>query len=193
MALHPVNVDRLLPLARAVRSAGSLPEAAHAALALARPLAEDLRALFELDQRAPNDALLLRVLALPLELSAAGEAELALSVARAFLFAARPELSGDIAIILARAGRRAEALAQLDSTLSAASEPYVAEVKAGDTYRALGEPDAAEAYYRRAWAIAGNDSDRGEAVLRITSFLLDSGREAEANAFLKAQGKTPSL
>jgi tetratricopeptide (TPR) repeat protein len=187
-----VNVDGLLALARAVRSAKSLPDAARAALSLARPLAEDLRALFELDQRIPNDALLLRVLALPLELSSAGETELALSVARAFLFAARAELSGDIAVILARAGRRAEALAQLDANLSAATNPYVAEAKAGDVYRALGELDAAEAYYRRALAIAPNESDRSEAVLRITSFLLDSGRDADADAFVKAQSKAPS-
>jgi tetratricopeptide (TPR) repeat protein len=184
-----VNVGRLLPLARAVRSAKNLQDAARAALALARSLAGDLRALFELDQRAPNEALLLRVLALPLELSSAGETELALSVARAFSFAARAELSGEIAVILARAGRRAEALTQLDANLSAASNPYVAEAKAGDTYRALGELDAAETYYRRALAIATNDSDRGEAVLRITSFLLDSGRDADADAFVKAQGK----
>ncbi|MEO6601185.1 MAG: hypothetical protein ABIQ16_15005, partial [Polyangiaceae bacterium] len=127
--------ERLLPLARAVRSAKTLQAAARAALALARPLAGDLRALFEVDQRLPNDALLLRVLGLPLELSSAGETTLALSVARAFLFAARAELNGDIAVILARAGRRAEALAQLDANLSAAPNPYVAEAKAGDTYR----------------------------------------------------------
>jgi tetratricopeptide (TPR) repeat protein len=187
-----MNVDHLLPLARAIRTASNLPDVGRAALALAQPLAEDLRALFALDQRAANDGLLLRLLALPLELSSAGEVELALSVARAFLFAARPELSGDIAIILACAGRRAEALAQLDANLSAASNPYVAEAKAGDTYRALGELDAAEAYYRRALAIASNESDRGEAILRITSFLLDSGRIADAEAFVKAQGKAPS-
>jgi len=46
--------------------------------------------------------------------------------------------------------------------------------------------DAAEAYYRRALAVA-NESDRSEAVLRITSFLLDSGRDADADAFVKAQ------
>lgn len=182
----------LLPLARAVCSAKSLPDAGRAALALAPLLAGDLRALYELDQRTPTDALLMRVLALPLELSSAGETELALSVARAFSFAARAELSGDIAIILARAGRRAEALAQLDVNLGAASNPYVAEAKAGDTYRALGELDAAEAYYQRALAIAVDESDRAEAVLRITSFLLDSGRDADADAFVKAQGKAPS-
>lgn len=186
-----MKVDRLLPLARAVRGAKDLPGAARAALALAHSLAEDLRALFELDQRIPSDGLLLRVLALPLELSSAGETELALSVARAFSFAARAELSGDVAVILARAGRRAEALAQLDTNLSAASNPYVAEAKAGDVYRALGELDAAEAYYHRALAIAGNDSDRSEAILRITSFLLDSGRDVDADAFVKAQGKAP--
>ncbi|MET0790402.1 MAG: tetratricopeptide repeat protein [Polyangiaceae bacterium] len=182
-----VKVEHLLPLARAVGAAKSLPDAARAALKLARPLTENLRALFELDQRTPSDGLLVRILGLPLELSAAGETELALSIARAYLFAARAELSGDIAIVLARAGRRDEALAQLDRNLSAASNPYVAEAKAGDTYRAIGELDSAEAYYRRALAIATNDSDRTEAVLRITSFLLDLGRVADADAFVKAQ------
>lgn len=187
-----MKVDRLLPLARAVLGAKGLPETGRAALALAAALGKDLRALFELDQRAPNEALLVRVLGLPLELSLAGETELALAVARAFSFAARAELSGDIAVILARAGRRDEALAQLDANLNRAESPYVAEAKAGDTYRALGEPDAAEAYYRRALAIADNDSDRAEAVLRITSFLLDEGRTADAEAFIKAQRKAPS-
>ena len=187
-----MNINHLLPLSRAIRSAKSLPEAARAALSLARSLGEDLRTLFELDQRAPSEGLLVRVLGLPLELAAASEFELGLAVARAFSFAARAELSGDIAVILASAGRRDEALAQVEQNLSAAKNPYVAEAKAGDTYRALGELDAAEAYYRRALAVATNESDRSEAVLRITSFLLDSGRTADADAFLKAQGKAPS-
>jgi tetratricopeptide (TPR) repeat protein len=184
-----VKVDRLLPLARAVHAARSLADAGRAALTLAKPLTRDLRLLFELDQRAPKQALLVRLLSLPLELSAAGETELALAVAKAFLFAAPSELNGDIAVILARAGRRGEALAQVEANLEKAKNPYVAEAKAGDTYRALGELDAAEAYYRRALAIASNESDRSEAVLRITSFLLDAGRDADAHAFVKAQGQ----
>ncbi|MEO6600924.1 MAG: hypothetical protein ABIQ16_13680, partial [Polyangiaceae bacterium] len=59
-------------------------------------------------------------------------------------------------------------------------------------YRALGELDAAEAYYMRALAIAKTESDRSEAVLRMTSFLLDSGRDSDADAFVKAQGKAPA-
>lgn len=187
-----MNINRLLPLSRALRGAKSLPDAGRAALALARALGEDLRTLFELDQRAASDGLLLRVLGLPLELAAAAEFDLALAVARAFSFAARAELDGDIAVILASAGRRDEALAQLERNLAAAKNPYIAEAKAGDTYRALGELDAAEAYYRRALAVTVNESDRTEAVLRMTSFLLDSGRVADADAFLKAQGKAPS-
>lgn len=186
-----VTVDGLLPLARNVLQARTSREAAQAALALAPALADDLRLFYELDQRSPADALLMRVLSLPLQLASDGETELALAVARAFLFAARAELSGDIAVILARAGRRTEALAQLDANLNEAIDPYVAEAKAGDTYRALGELDAAEAYYRRALSIAG-PSDRPEAILRITSLLLDSGRVADADAFVKAESKAPS-
>jgi len=181
----------LLPLARAVLQAPTLPGAARAALVLAPALADDLRSFYELDQRSPADALLTRVLSLPLQLASEGQTELALAVARAFLFAARAELSGDLAVILARAGRRTEALAQLDANLSQGMNSYVTEAKAGDTYRALGELDAAEAYYRRALSIAG-PSDRAEAILRITSFLLDSGRDADADAFVKAESKAPS-
>ncbi len=186
-----MNVNRLLPLARAVRSARSLPDAARAALTLARSLGEDLRLLFQLDQKAPSDGLLGRVLGMPLELSAAGENRTRLVRGARISIAARPELSGDIAVILAQAGRRDEALKQVEANLSRALNPYVAEAKAGDAYRALGEPDAAEAYYRRALAIANNDSDRSEAVLRITSFLLDVGRVADAEAFVKAQRRAP--
>jgi tetratricopeptide (TPR) repeat protein len=178
--------------ANALSAASAPSQRARAALDLARALAQDLALLLELDERLASAGLIVRLLGLPLELSSAGETELALAVARAFGFAAPSDLDGDIAVILARAGRRDEALAQLEHNLSAARNPYVAEAKAGDTYRALGELDAAEAYYRRALAVASNPSDRNEAVLRITSFLLDAGREAEAQAFVTAQGRAPS-
>jgi preprotein translocase subunit SecA len=62
----------------------------------------------------------------------------------------------------------------------------VAEFKAGDVYRELGEDDSAEAYYRRAFAVA-TDDERSEATLRIATHLIETGREQEAAAFVAQQ------
>ena len=67
-------------------------------------------------------------------------------------FIAPDALRGDEALILARAGRREEALALVSSNLEQAKDIPSAEAKAGDVYRALGEADSAEAYYRRSLA-----------------------------------------
>ena len=170
----------------------TLPEAARpslrqlgaAALELARAIREDLPLLGALDEWS-DAALLATVLELPVTLASAGEVELGLRVAEAFAFCARDELNGDIALILAREGRREEALARLALNLEAATYPYVAEGRAGDVYRALGEDDAAEAYYRRSHAVAQSSSERHEAALRVTNLMLETGREAEASAFVR--------
>ena len=162
----------------------ALRKLADAALALASAVNGELELLAALDVRFHDDALIVLLLGLPLELSTAGETELALRVAQAFEFSAPDDLAGDIAVIYARAGRRDEALARLALNLEQAGNPFIAEAKAGDTYRALGEDDAAEVYYRRSLAEAKSNSDRSEAVLRITSLLFDTGREADAAAFV---------
>jgi tetratricopeptide (TPR) repeat protein len=100
-------------------------------------------------------------------------------------------LRGDRAVILAQAGRRDEAVALVAQNLERAEDAALAEAKAGDAYRALGESDAAEAYYRRSLAEAKTAFERSEAVLRIVSLLSDAGREQDAARFLAEERKRP--
>ena len=176
----------LIPIAQAALAQGEALDV-RASLELALALSEDLRLLFELDRELRGRGLIVHLLDLPQRLSLAGQPEQALAVARAFRFVAPDDLSGDIAVIHARAGQREQALAQLELSLPNASDRYVAEAKAGDTYRALGEDDAAEVYYRRSLSEAKSTADRSAAALRLTSFLLDTGREADASVFVTEQ------
>jgi uncharacterized protein YchJ len=164
-----------------------LQDLARLALELALALDGDLGRFAELDARLELPRFIQRLLELPLQLSDAGDAEAGIAVARAFAFVGGDLLRGDEALILARAGRRDEALARVSSNLSQAKHIPTAEAKAGDTYRALGEADAAEAYYRRAIAVSKTPSDRSEAVLRLVSLLSDTGREADASVALREE------
>ena len=127
------------------------------------------------------------LLDMPAQLSVAGETELALRVAEALKFYAPDQMNGEIALVYARSGDRERALARVLTNLETTTEPFIAENKSGDVYRQLGEADAAEAYYRRALALAETASDRTIATLRIASLLIESGREADAAAFLAQQ------
>ena len=185
------KLDELVTLAQIVLSehAGvhASAEIGRAALELSQKLAGNLAQLGRVLERLGGHTLLDRLLDLPLALSTVHETELALSLTEALLFLAPDKLSGDAAVILAHAGRREEALARVEKNLAHASDAVIAEAKAGDVYRALGEHDAAEAYYRRSLVEAKNPMERAEAVLRITSLLIDSGREADARAFVEEQ------
>jgi uncharacterized protein YchJ len=136
--------------------------------------------------RAMEDELIGALFDVPARLSAALETELAVRVAEALKVYAPDAMNGEIAIAYAEAGDRDRALELVLTNLETAGNPYIAEYKAGDVYRELGEEDAAEAYYRRALAIA-KAADRDEATLRVTTHLLDTGREAEAAAFVAQQ------
>jgi tetratricopeptide (TPR) repeat protein len=161
-----------------------LRAAGDAALALVNALGQNAERFLELDQWLLARSLGVRLLDLPMQLSHGGEAELAVTLARALAFVDRELMEGDLAIILASAGLRDEALAQLESNLSQAKDRSLVEGKAGDTYRALGDLPAAEAYYRRSLAEASTRSDRTAALLRVSSCLIDQGRAAEADALL---------
>jgi uncharacterized protein YchJ len=128
-----------------------------------------------------------RLLDLPLDLSAAGRHEQALQVARAVAFIDDELARADSAIVLARAGRRSEALAQLETNLGSAKDKSFVEAKAGDAHRALGDLAAAEAYYRQSLTLAETELDRSQATLRLVSCLLDAGRPEEANRLLSEE------
>ena len=154
------------------------------ALALGAELNRDLRRFAELSVQVGVSELAECVLDLPLSLAGAQQTEAALAVALSFEFLAPDKLRGDRAVILAQVGRRDEAVALLTLNLEQAEDTALAEAKAGDAYRALGEEDAAEAYYRRSLAESKTPFERSEAVLRIVSLLSDSGREQDAARFL---------
>jgi uncharacterized protein YchJ len=156
-----------------------------AALALLTAVGGDAKSFFRLDDWLLQRSLSVRLLDLPLQLANAGEHELAIRAARALTFVDRELVEGDLAIVLARAGRREEALAQLASNLERAEDAALVEAKAGETHRALGDFPAAEAYFRRSLAEAKTNTDRLQALIRIASSLIDQGRDAEASELLK--------
>ncbi len=164
-----------------------LAELGRRAVELARALSFDFERFAALDARLASERFLERVLSLPLWLAEAGDVGSALSVARAFDFVAFDLLRGDEALILARAGRREDALALVAANLVQAQDIPTAESKAGDTYRALGEADSAEAYYRRALAVSATARERTEAVLRLVSLFSDQGRLRDASDVLHAE------
>ena len=159
--------------------------AAAAALALLQVVAGDVQRLLRLDEWLIQRSLGTRLLDLPMGLVLVGEHDEALRLARALLFVDRELLEGNIAIILARAGDKDQALRQVDENLKQAQDVALVELKAGDVYRALGDLPAAEAYYRRSLSEAKTSADRYDARLRLVGCLIDAGRDAEANQLLQ--------
>jgi len=180
------QLDALLDLGDAAASEQTQPllrKLGEATLAFALELDGNLLLLSEVDDEL---GIIDSVLNVPGRLSDGRETELAVSVAEALKFCAPDHMLGEIAIAYAQAGNRQRALELVLTNLETAADPYIAEYKAGDVYHALGESDAAEAYYRRALAIA-EPTLRREATVRIATHLLDTGRESEAAAFLAQQ------
>jgi tetratricopeptide (TPR) repeat protein len=192
---EPSELTDPLPLARtlielaenafdqdeAERDPATVTRLAEAAHELAAALAGKLRRFAELDARLRAPSFTEYLLDLPLWLSEAGAVDSALSVARGFAFIAPDTFRGDEALILARAGRREEALALVAQNLEQAEDIPSAEAKAGDAYRALGELDSAEAYYRRSLAESHTSLERSEALTRLVGLLCEVGREREAS------------
>ncbi len=158
--------------------------AAKSGLELVRAFDGQNERFVKVDEWLLEDGLAPRLLDLPLSLSLIGDYDSALALCRAMSFIDPDLCGGDVAVILARAGRREEALAQVEQNLSVAKDEALAEAKAGDTHRALGDLAAAEAYYRRSLAVSRVPSDRLHALLRLVACLMDGGRDAEANELL---------
>jgi uncharacterized protein YecA (UPF0149 family) len=171
------------------RSAPILVESADRALALLSALAQDSGLFFRLDEWLLERSLSVRLLDMPIELSHVGEFERGMTLARALVFVDRELMLGDLAILLAKAGRREEALAQLALSLDSAEDAALVEAKAGETYRALGDLPAAEAYFRRSLVEAKTPNERMQALIRIAGCLIDQGRNAEANEIMQQTRK----
>jgi tetratricopeptide (TPR) repeat protein len=186
-ALSLLTIDREPAGVSAESSAhelAKLKRLATVALDLSRALGDDLRLFAALSDYLSDRHFAELVLDLPTRLVHAKQTDSALAVARAFEFIAPDKLRGDRAVALARAGRREDAVALVAENLEHADDIPLAEAKAGDVYRALGEDDAAEAYYRRSLSEAKTPFERSEAVLRIVSLLSDTGRLSDATQFL---------
>ena len=171
------------------RSAPILSESADLALALLSALAQDSALFFKLDEWLLERSLSVRLLDLPLQLAQVGEFERGVALARALVFVDRELMLGDLAIVLAKAGRREEALAQVALSLDSAEDAALVEAKAGETYRALGDLPAAEAYFRRSLVEAKTANERMQALIRIAGCLIDQGRNAEANEIMQQTRK----
>ena len=97
---------------------------------------------------------------------------------------------GDRAVILAEAGRREEALRQVEKNLARFPEDAWVRIKAGDVYRELGDAAAAEAAYRYALDMTPADDPndaRDGAVERLICILDETGRSEEANALIESE------
>jgi tetratricopeptide (TPR) repeat protein len=176
---------------RAPPTPGDLEQLATLGSELAAALNGDLRRFLQLDAQLSGTPFTALLLDLPLQLSEAGAVDSALRLARAFAFIAPDSLRGDEALILARAGRREEALRLVSSNLEQAKDIPSAEAKAGDVYRALGEADSAEAYYRRSLAESHTSLERSEALTRLVGLLCEVGRERDASALLRQEEARP--
>jgi tetratricopeptide (TPR) repeat protein len=94
---------------------------------------------------------------------------------------------GDRAVILAEAGRREDALRQVEKNLVRFPEDAWVRIKAGDVYRELGDAAAAESAYRHALEMTPADQpsfDRDGAVERLICILDETGRSEEADALI---------
>jgi tetratricopeptide (TPR) repeat protein len=94
----------------------------------------------------------------------------------------------DRAIILAEAGRREDALAQVTENLQRFAEDPWVTIKSGDVYETLAEREQAERLYRQGLEMAGDDEyTRAGAVERLVPLVDNAGRKEEANAHIEAE------
>jgi tetratricopeptide (TPR) repeat protein len=126
---------------------------------------------------------------LPFQLARAGLVEEAAALTERF--AAITEADNFLpnrAIILAEAGRREEALAQVTENLQRfADDPWVT-IRSGDVHDRLREHTQAEQLYRRGLELAGDDTyTRAGAVERLIPLLDNTGRKEEGEALREAE------
>jgi tetratricopeptide (TPR) repeat protein len=158
------------------------------AMDLCEMAGSDENCLTDLDEQ--HDLFILDwAIELPFQLARAGLVEEAATLAERF--AAITEADNflpDRAIILAEAGRREEALAQITANLTRfADDPWVT-IKSGDVYEQLGDLDQAEQLYRRGLELAGDDTyTRSGAVERLIPLLDNAGRQEEGEALIETE------
>lgn len=91
-------------------------------------------------------------------------------------------------MILAEAGRRDEALTQVNENLTRFPEDPWISIKSGDAYKALGELKEAKTLYHRGLDLAGEDGyTRNGALERLLPLLEGMGLEREAEEVVKTE------
>lgn len=184
---HLDEVSRRDPTRR--RSRADLAADAELALALAGRLTGEPERFEELvaSDRLPPDWML----NLPMALAAGGLVDEAIAVGDAFAALDRGSaelLADDVALILAQAGRGAEALRRVEAGAARGAGGAWTHVRAAAVHAALGDPQRAEASLRRALALAlgRGDADELATVWGRLGELLDEqpGRADEAEAAL---------
>jgi len=130
------------------------------------------------------------LLDLPFDLAAQGMVDEAVEMcARLAKVDEAENFLGDCAVILAEAGRREEALRQVEANLAQFPDDVWVRIKAGDAHRKLGEMETAEAVYHDALAMtdeSGRSYDREGAVERLVNLLHETGRGEEVDALVDA-------
>jgi len=121
---------------------------------------------------------------LPLSLERLGMVNEAVEICRRMAPVYEPvNFLTDLAEILARAGRREEALRQVEENLARFPDDFWVRINAGDVHMDFGDLTMAEAVYRQAMANEVGHL-RGVAIERLVTLLRETGRQAEAAALL---------
>jgi tetratricopeptide (TPR) repeat protein len=95
---------------------------------------------------------------------------------------------GDVAVILAEAGRREEAFERISRNLERFHDDAWVIIKAGQAYQTLKETDRALVLYRRAYGMTSPLSyDRDGVLVSLVPLLKELGRDAEADALVESE------
>jgi len=163
------------------------PEALQTAHGLASTLARELAgdgARLALLERAVDADLLSYLVELPRSLADATMVDAGLELASALSSLAPESFLGDRAVILARAGRREEALGQIAHNLESLTADAGVLLDAAEAYSALGDDERAEALLRQALDSTEDPHDRADVIALLADFLLKHGRAPESAALL---------
>ncbi len=126
---------------------------------------------------------------LPWRLAKAGMIDELTSFSRSFAEVTSPDnFLGDLALRLGEAGRHDEALAQAQSNLERFPDDPWTVIRAGEVHQMRKELDQAEAAYRKALSMAGDDGfTRAGALERLVPMLEQLGRAEEAVALIEEE------
>lgn len=120
--------------------------------------------------------------ALPWELARDGKIEQAESLCRAWARLADTKMFlGDLGVLLAKAGLKERAAAQVEENLRIFAEDFWILVHAGDAYRGMAERERALEFFERARRFAGDREDHLALLDREIEALEELGRPARAD------------